>query len=158
MTKQNLTPFVLVVGIAIILQLVLIGLECNQTPGKVAKSFAQAYYYLDADMQKYLCKALTEERDTVSDYLYQKQFEASQRGLSTNYLRHKLVHAHLEIVESSADTAKIHLTGATRVCINPLFMLVGKFFQLGQDYPVDETLKLIKEEGRWRVCDSSLDL
>lgn len=158
MTKQNLAPFALVVGIAVILQLVLIGLDCNQTPGKVAKNFAKAYYYLDADMQNYLCKALAEDSDTVSDYLYQKQLEASQRGLSTNYLRHKLVHAHLEIVESGADTAKIHLTGTTRVCINPAFMLVGKFFQLGRDYPVDETLKLIKEDGRWRVCDSSLDL
>ena len=158
MTKQTLTPFALVVGIAIILQLVLIRVDCSQPPGKVAKNFAKAYYYLDADMQKYLCKALTEESDTVSDYLYQKQFEASQRGLSTNYLRHKLIHAHLEIVESSADTTKINLTGTTRVCINPVFMLVGKLFKLGQDYPVDETLKLIKEDGRWRVCDSSLDL
>jgi len=158
MTKQTLAPFALVVGIAIILQLVLIGVDCNQTPGKVAKNFAKAYYYLDADMQKYLCKVLAKESDTVSDYLYQKQLEASQRGLATNYLRHKLVHAHLEIVESSADTTKIHLTGTTRVCINPAFMLVGKLFQLGQDHPVDETLKLIKEDGRWRVCDSSLDL
>jgi hypothetical protein len=158
MTKQNLTPLALVVGIAIILQLVLIGVDCNRTPGKVAKNFAEAYYYLNADMQKYLCKALAEESDTVSDYLYRKQLEASQRGLSTNYLRHKLVHAHLEIVESSADTAKIHLSGTTRVCINPVFMLVGKLFQLGQDYSVDETLELIKEEGRWRVCSSSLDL
>lgn len=158
MTKQKLAPFGLVVGLAIILQLAFMGLDCKQTPAKVARNFADAYYYLDADMATYVCGALQEESDAVGNYLYQKQLEASQRGLSTNYLRHKLVHAHLEMIESGDTTAKIHLTGKSRVCINRVFMLVGKYFQLGQDYPVDETIELVKEDGRWRVCGGSFDL
>jgi hypothetical protein len=158
MTNQNLAPFGLVIGLAVILQLVLVGLDCSQTPAKVARNFADAYYYLDADMEKYVCNALKEESDAVGDYLYLKQLEASQRGLPTTYLRHKLVHAHLEMVESGDTTAKIHLTGKSRVCINPAFMLVGKFFQLGRDYPVDQTIELVKEDGRWKVCGGSVDL
>lgn len=158
MTNQNLAPFGLVVGLAIILQLALAGLDCSQTPAKVARNFADAYYYLDADMKTYVCGALQKESDAVGDYLYQKQREASQRGLSTNYLRHKLVHIHMEMVKLGDTTAEIHLTGKSRVCINPAFMLVGKYFQLGRDYPVDETIELVKEDGRWRVCGGSFDL
>lgn len=158
MTNQKLAPFGLVIGLAVILQLTLVVLDCNQTPSKVARSFADAYYYLDANMKKYVCGALQEESDAVGNYLYQKQIEASQRGLSTNYLRHKLVHAHLETIESGDTTARIHLTGKSRVCINPAFMLVGKYFQLARDYPVDETIELVKEDGRWRVCGGSFDL
>lgn len=158
MTNQKLAPFGLVIGLAVILQLTLVVLDCNQTPSKVARSFADAYYYLDADMKKYVCGALQEESDAVGNYLYQKQIEASQRGLSTNYLRHKLVHAHLETIESGDTTARIHLTGKSRVCINRAFMLVGKYFQLARDYSVDETIELVKEDGRWRVCGGSFDL
>ena len=73
MTKQNLAPFGLVVGLAIILQLVLVGLDCKQTPAKVARNFADAYYYLNPDMEKYVCGALQEESDAVGDYVPKKQ-------------------------------------------------------------------------------------
>jgi hypothetical protein len=158
MTKQNLIPLGLVALLTIILQLVLVGLDCRQTPAKVARNFADAYYLLDADMEKHVCSALKEESNGVAGYLYRRQMEASQRGLSFSYLRHKLVHAHLEMVEYGASTAKIHLTGTSRVCINSAFMLVGKFFQIGRDHTVDETFELVKEDGRWRVCGGSFDL
>jgi hypothetical protein len=62
------------------------------------------------------------------------------------------------VVESGDATAKIHLTGKSRVCINPAFMLVGKLFQIGRDHIVDETIELVKEDGRWRVCGGSFEL
>ncbi len=149
--------FALLFGIAIVFQLVLIGADCRETPIKVAKRFAAAYYYLDVGMQAYLCAALAEE-DLVGDYLDHKEQEASQRGLSTNYLRHKLIKLHLNIVESRNDAMRIHLSGTSRVCINPAFMVVGKLFHLARDYPVDATIALIKEDGRWRVCGQALGL
>jgi hypothetical protein len=158
MTKQNLAPFGLAAALAVILQLALVALDCSQTPAKVARNFAEAYYLLDADMEKHVCRALKEEDTGIGNYLYGKQLEASQRGLAFSYLRHKLVSAHLEMVESSDATAKIRLTGQSRVCVNPAFMLVGKLFQIGRDHPVDETIDLVKEEGRWRVCGGSFDL
>ena len=30
--------------------------------------------------------------------------------------------------------------------------VVGRLFSIGETYSVDETLKLVKEDGRWKVC------
>lgn len=152
------TPLVVSVVVAAVLQLGLIGADCRQTPIKVAKNFTGAYYYLDSDMQDYLCAGLAENGELVNDYLYQKGVEASQRGLSTNYLRHKFMKMHASVVDSGDDTMKVHITGSTRVCINPAFMLVGKLFKVGDDHPVDATLELVKENNSWRVCGSPFGL
>lgn len=157
-SKNSLAPFALVIGIAMVLQLALIGADSQETPLKVAKKFANAYYYLDADMQSYLCAALAEDGELVDDYLNRKGVEASQRGLSTNYLRHKLTKLHLDVVDAKGDTMQLHLTGTSRVCINPAFMLVGKLFHLAKSYPVDATIDLIKEDGSWRVCGNPFGL
>lgn len=156
--RTNLAPFAVVIGIAIVLQLALIGAECRQTPAKVAKAYTSAYYYLDADMQDYLCSDLSANGEAVDNYLHQKSTEASQRGLAITYLRHKFMQMHLETVHATDTTAEIHISGTTRVCINPLYMLVGKLFQLGQDHPVSGTVELVKENGQWRVCGSALGL
>ncbi len=156
--KINLAPLFIVAGIAAVLQLALIGADCRQTPITVAKGFAGAYYYLDSDMQNYLCSSLAKEGEAVTNYLVQKNAEASRRGFSSNYLRHKFLKLHVDVVESGQDNMKVHLTGSTRVCINPAFMLVGKLFGIGQDYPVDETLELVKENNSWRICGNPLGL
>ena len=156
--RPNLAPFAVLIVISVVLQLALIGADCRQTPTKVAKSYAAAYYYLDADMQDYLCTDLAADGESVDQYLHQKRIEANQRGLSINYLRHKFMHIHVQTVQATDSSAEIHLTGTTRVCINPLYMLVGKLFQIGQDYHVDETIKLVKEDGQWRVCGRALGL
>ena len=156
--KLSVAPLVIVVGIAIVVQLALIGLDCQQTPIKVAKHFTRAYFYLDADMQDDLCAGLAEEGRVVDDYLIQKETEASQRGLDTKYLRQKFLHLHARIVTSKKDSMKVHLSGTTRVCINPAFMLVGKLFSIGKEYPVDATIELIKENDQWRVCGTPFGL
>lgn len=156
--KIKPAPLVIVVVIAAVLQLGLIGADCQQSPTKVAKNFASAYYYLDSDMQDYLCADLAEDGEVVNNYLYQKETEAFQRGFSTHYLRHKFLKMHVSVVDSEKDTMKVHLTGTTRVCINPAFMLVGKLFKIGNDYHVDETLELVKENKKWRVCGNPLGL
>ncbi|MGD9369575.1 MAG: hypothetical protein PVH87_27945 [Desulfobacteraceae bacterium] len=156
--KLSVAPLVIAVGIAIVVQLALIGLDCQQTPIKVAKNFTRAYFYLDADMRDYLCADLAEKGQVVNDYLIQKETEASQRGLDTKYLRHKFLHLHASIVTTQKDSMKVHLSGTTRVCINPAFMLVGKLFSIGRDYPVDATIELVKENDQWRVCGTPFGL
>ena len=156
--KLNLAPFAIVIGIAIVLQLALIGADCRQTPVKVAKRFADAYYAIDADMQDYLCRDLARDGELVRDYLYAKQQEASRRGFRTSFLRHKITTAHIQLMDQSEDRVKVHLKGTTRVCIHPAFMLIGKLFNLGRDYPMDETIELIKDDGQWRVCGNPFGL
>lgn len=156
--KINLTPIALIVGIAIIMQLVLIGAESVETPTKVAKKFTEAYFYLDSDMQNYLCAELAKDGEAVDNYLYQKEMEAAQRGVSTNYLRHQFMNLHISIDEVKDDKMTFHVTGKTRVCINRPFMLIGNLFKIGDNYPVDAKLEIIKEDGQWRICGKPFDL
>ena len=149
--KINLAPFAIIAGIAVVLQLALIGADCQQTPTKIARNFAEAYYAISPKMQNYLCAGLN-EHNAVENFLYRKAQEASQRGFSTNYLRHKFTKLHINIVESTDKTMTLHLKGVTRVCVNTPFMIVGKLFGIGRDYPVDEHIELVKENDQWRVC------
>ena len=149
--KINPAPFAIVIGIAVVLQLALIGIDCQQTPDLVARNFTEAYYALNPDMQNYLCASLT-EKDVVDRYLYQKEQYASSRGFSTNYMRRAFTKLHVNMEEAGDTTVTIHVHGTTRVCINRPFMIVGKLFGIGRDYPVDEHIEVVKENGRWRVC------
>ncbi len=149
--KINPAPFAIVIGIAAILQLALIGIDCQQRPDRVARNFTEAYYALNPDMQDYLCASLV-ERGAVDRYLYQKKQQASERGLSTNYLRQAFTKLHLKVEETKDTAMTFHVQGTTRVCINRPFMIVGKLFGLARDYSVDEHIEVIKENGRWRVC------
>jgi hypothetical protein len=155
--KINPVPFIVAVGIAIVLQLVLIGVDGQPTPTKIARSFAEDYYYFDPDMRSLVCKALTEQ-GAVDDFLYRKSQQAHARGFSINYLRHKFTELHLELVKSDKTTATVHLEGTTRVCIYPPFMIIGQLFGIGRDYPVDKTIDLVKENGQWRVCGNPFGL
>lgn len=150
--KSDIAPLFIVIGIAAVLQLALIGIDCQQTPVKVAKAFASDYYYLDDEMQNLLCADLAKDGELIDNYLFSKEKEANQRGFGTNYLRHKFTKLHVRVVEPGKDKITVHLTGTTRVCINPAFMMVGRLFGIGKDYAVDETLELVKENNQWRVC------
>jgi hypothetical protein len=150
--KISIAPIVIVIGIAVVLQLALIGIDCQQSPVEVAKTFASEYYYLDGNMQNHLCADLAKDGELVDSYLYSKEKEASELGFSTNYLRRKFTKLHARVVESDKDKMTVHLTGTTRVCINPAFMVVGELFGIGKDYAVDTTLELVKEGNQWRVC------
>lgn len=156
--KLNIAPFAVVVAIAVILQLILIGADGRQTPAKIAKNFAEAYYALDAEMQDYMCGEPAEKSAVVENFLSRKENEAAQRGLSTNYLRHEFTHLHITVTPSGDKTMEVHLTGTTRVCINPVFMRVGKLFRIGKNYPVNETFELEKENDQWRVCGNPFGL
>jgi hypothetical protein len=157
-TKLNPAPFAIVIGITVVLQLALIGVDIQETPVKVAKRFADAYYAIDGDMQDYLCSELAQDGELVGDYLFAKQQEASMHGRRISYLRHQITKAHLQVVDKTDDSATIHLTGTTRVSIHPAFMIIGKLFHLGRDYPMDETLELVKDNGQWRVCGNPFGL
>ena len=149
--KINPAPFAVVIGIAVILQLALIGIDCRQTPDSVARNFTEAYYALNPDMQDFLCTSLV-EKDVVDQYLYQREKQASSRGFSLNYMRQAFTELHVSLDEASDTNMTFHVHGETRVCINRPFMIVGKLFGLAREYPVDAQIDVVKENGRWRVC------
>ncbi|MBI5063332.1 MAG: hypothetical protein HZB87_07705 [Desulfatitalea sp.] len=149
---SRIAPFIVLVVVFIVLQPVLVVLDCRQTPASVAKQFVQDYYYLDADMEKWLCESVVETQ-WVDGYLQSKTDEAAQRGLSAKNLRRKFTHMHVETVAAQDDSAVVQIKGTLRTAIYPAFMLVGKMFGIGQNYDVDTTVHLTKENGRWRVCN-----
>lgn len=155
---NRIAPFAVLIAVFVVLQAALIGLDCQQGPATVAKAFAKDYYYLDEDMQKWLCSSEGDSGEAVQAFLNSKRDEAAQRGFDVSYLRHMFTHIHVKTIEQSEDSASVHLNGTTRVAINPAFMIVGKLFRIGENYHVDETIDLIKENGRWRVCTKALGL
>jgi hypothetical protein len=157
-SQNRIVPFAVLLVVAVVVQLALTAADCRQPPLRVATQFARDYAYLDANMQDYLCEALAADGELVDRYLYEKYQEASQRGLSTNYLRHMFTKLHLKTLAQDEASARLHLEGTTRVAINPAFMVVGKWFFIGEDYPVEATLDLVKEEAGWRVCGTPFDL
>lgn len=151
---NRIAPVVALFFIFIAIQPVLIALDCWQTPAKVAKQFIKDYYYLDAGMQQWLCAKEGNTTQRVNDYLQGKTDEAAQRGFNVDYLRRMFTHLHLETEHRDAETAAVHIEGTTRTAINPVFMVIGKMkmFNIGQNYPVNVTVDLVKENGQWRVC------
>jgi hypothetical protein len=145
-------PFVVLVVLFVVLQPVLVVLDGRQTPASVAKRFVEDYYYLDPDMEKWLCAQLVEAQ-WVDNYLQGKAEEAAQRGFGRPYLRQLFTHIHVHTVAAQADSAVVEVKGTTRTAINPAFMVVGKIFGIGQEYKVETAINLVKEDGRWRVCN-----
>ena len=157
-SQNRIIPVVVLVIIFVVLQLAFLATDCRQTPLKVAEHFTRDYFYLDADMQKYLCQDLAADGEAVDNYLHQKYEEAAQRGLPTRYLRHMFTKLHFKTVHRDDTTVEMHVQGTTRVAINPVFMVIGKFFFIGEDYPVEASLNLVKEESGWRVCGAPFGL
>lgn len=155
---NRFAPFAILFALFVVLQVVFIGLACQQGPSSVAEAFAKDYYYLDADMQKWMCTQEGDNSEAVQAFLNAKNDEAAQRGFDVSYLRHMFTHIHVQTISQNAESASVHLKGTTRVAVNPVFMVIGKMFRIGKDYPVDVTIDLVKENGRWRVCKKALEL
>lgn len=151
---NRFAPFVVLAAIFIVLQPALVALDCRQSPASVAKRFIKDYYYLDPAMEKWLC-AQVADAQWVDAYLQSKSDAAARRGFSINYLRRMFTRLHVETIAAKADSASVHVQGTIREGIYPAFMVIGKMFGLGQSYTVDSTVHLVKENGRWRVCNQS---
>lgn len=144
----------------IVLQLVLIFAESKDTPSKAAVGFATEYYNLSPSMTDYLCSELAEQRDAgmVQDYINQVADQARQSGFELSYMRKRLFSVHTEILSQTESAAEVRITAKAKRNINPAFTIIAKLFFIGETYPIDETLNLIREEGKWKVCGQVFDL
>ena len=148
---------VLIVGI--ILQVLLGLLDTRSTPARTAVAFTEAYFNLDPDMGDHVCKAFgDEDPDFVGTYINSRADEARALGFEANYMRMRLFAPHTRIVSQTEGEAMVHISADLRRNINPIFTLVGKLFYLGETHHLDDTLKLVKEDGEWKVCGPAFDL
>ena len=157
---QKFFTIIAVLCLALVLQLALIYADCKDTPARTAAGFATAYYNLDPSMADYLCNEFVEQEEAnlVQAYINQVADQARQSGFEPNYMRMRLFSLHTEVLSQSESAAEVHISAKARRNINPVFTLIAKFFHLGEDHPVDETLNLIKEDGRWKVCGKAFEL
>jgi hypothetical protein len=158
--RSNNSAWILVVILAVCLQVVLVFADCRQTATATAIDFSKAYFLLDADMEKHLCGELTGDTDesVVAAYLQAKTDEAKARGFGTGMIRQTITHVETETMSQASDSATIHLKGRHRTCINPVFAYVASLFHLGKTHEFEETLELVKEDGKWKVCGTPFSL
>ncbi len=143
-----------VVIVFFILQIGLIGIDRQDSPGAAAVEFSKAYFYLDADMADMLCAELTgdEDTDVVNDYINRVADEARDEGFDPSWKKMALAHIEMETEMVDENTAQIQITAQRRRSINPVFAAVATIFFLGDTYQVEETLTVVREEGGWKVC------
>jgi hypothetical protein len=151
--------WILVVAIAVCLQVVFIIADCRNSATGTAIDFTKAYFLLDAGMDRYLCSELiSDEASAATAYLRQKAQEARDRGFGKGMVRQMITHLETETIAQDSESATIHLEGASRTCIHPVFTWVAKLFRIGQTHHFEETIDLVKEGGRWKVCGTPFGL
>jgi len=154
MSKRiNLVPFILTVIAAVIFQIAFICRDSKDTPGRAVKEFAKAYFKVEACMADRLCedRKYVNGTNTVDQYIYEKTKDAADRGFGLSYVANKLYDARTETVAKTEGVVSVRLTARVRP---PL-----KSFFSGEDYrEVDQTLKVINEDGKWKVCGKIFSL
>ncbi len=151
---SNQSAWILVVILAVFLQVVFVFADCRQTATGTAIDFSKAFFLLDADMERYLCSELTddEESSVAAAHIQAAVDNATARGFPQSMVREMIYHVRTETLAQEDESATIRLEGLRRTQINPVFAFVAKLFHLGETREFDETLELVKQDGKWKVC------
>ena len=151
---------ILVLGCGFLLQVLLAFADTRDTPNKAVAEFSKAYFKLDKSMADRICKErlLSEDVDVIDQHIYLAGEEAKKRGFDVSFMKNKLYHIETEIITQNDTEAQVRITGKRRVAINPVYPIVTKLFDIGGTYEVDETIHVIKEEGKWKVCGDLFSL
>jgi len=151
---------ILVLIVGFLVQLLFSLADLRDTPNKAVVEFSKAYFQLDQSMVDRICKKQmgNDNIDIVDQYLYLAAKEANERGFDINLMKNKLYHIETETLSKNDTTAKIRITGKTRVAINHVYPIVAQLFHIGSTHEVDETFNVIKEDGQWKVCGNLFSL
>ena len=153
-------PLLVVICIGIVVQLLLIPLNCINKPYKTAVAFTEDYFKIDSSMADYLCEdsKTVDDIDAVAQYVYEMTKQARDRGFDKSYLKSKLYHVKTHTTYLGDAEAAVTISADRRTAINPVFAWVAKLFHIGETHPFQETLDIVKEDGKWKVCGSPLSL
>lgn len=159
MDRNNSTALALTILLGVLVQVLLAFADSRDTPGKTVVAFSEAYFQLDPSYANYLCSEIADSDEFVADkYIYDKSMEAAQRGFGAAIMKSTLSHIRINTISREADSATIRIQADRRTAINPVYYVVGKIFHLGKTYPVDKTVQLVKEDGKWRICGDAFGL
>jgi len=158
---RNLTMVIL---FGIFLQAIFMFVEAKETPNKTAVKFTKAYFTLDKSMSGYLCKALApsdnenKDENVVEKYIQKTENEAAERGLSPDFMKSRLFNIETETISRTDKEITLKISADRIVSINPLYALVSKLFHLSKINKVDDTITVIMEDGKWKVCGKPFSL
>ena len=126
----------------------------RETPGRAVAEFSKAYFKIDQSMAARICteRLTSGDVDLVDKYVFMTAQKAKDLGFNIDFMRNKLYDIEIETMSQSDTKAKIQIPGKRRVAINPVYPFVTKLFNLGATYEVDETINVVKEDGKWKVC------
>jgi len=150
--KSSALALTLLLGV--LLQVVFSLADGKDTPKKVAVAFSKAYFMVDPAMSKRVCdRLLNIDGVKLGDQFIRRQAkEAQLMGFSPNFMKCALFHIETEILSQDENSATVKLTAIRKRNLNPVFTFIGRLFNLGTTYHVDQVLELVRENGRWKVC------
>ncbi len=146
--------FTSILILALVLQGLLIIGETRETPEKAAIEFSRAYFWLDPAMADRLCSAFAraDESDPIQAYLQRIEDKARSMGYSLDYMKQVLYQIEARTLRQDGGEADVLVTATRKRAINPVFGALGEAFALTTPHRVEATLRLQREEGRWKVC------
>lgn len=157
---NKITGIILVLIVGFLVQMLCVFAGTKDTPTKAVVEFSKAYFQLDKSMADRICdeRLASEEIDIVGQHVHNASQEAKQRGFDITFMQRKFYDIEIATIHKTNDNAQIRITGKTKVAINPVYPIVAKLFDLGEIQEVDETINVIKERGKWKVCGKLFDL
>ena len=144
--------------LGIVLQFFLVKADAIDTPEKAAFEFLSLYYKVDPNMEQRLCKAdvMDGETNKVQEYVNLINEEAKTRGYSPNYMTHTIFHAEKYRIKDENSHAEVKIEARKRRFIRFPYSYVAGLFGLGKMEKIEHELKVVKEDGKWKVCNFNL--
>jgi hypothetical protein len=155
MARMNkVAALILVLIVGSFVQVLFAFALCKDSPSIAAAEFSKAYFKLDKAMAERICteRLTSEDVDLVDKYIYLTAQKAKDLGFNIDFMKNRLNNIEIETLSQSDTNAQVHIIGKRRVAINPVYPIVAKLFNLGETYEVDETINVVKEDGKWKVC------
>jgi len=150
--RDKIVTVTLIFLLSLFLQVMFGFADVRDTPNKAAAEFAKSYFRFDKAMADRLCEEskTADDTDVVGSYIYRAENEARERGYSLFYMKESLYHVETHLLNENATSAEVRLVCQTKP---PL-----QYFFTKKSSEVDETLKLKKENGVWKVCGRPFSL
>lgn len=156
-SESKSATFTITLLFFIVLQLIFVSAERQDSAQKTALAFSRAYFMLDPGADQLLCSRLQKAAglNPVDHHLRQKAEDARQMGFRADYMRSYLMDVQTKTLRQDAKSARVEIHALKKRYLNPVFNWLAEIFHLGSTSTAEQVLDLVKENGRWRVCGIS---
>lgn len=153
---NKILTIVVVIMAAIVLQALFVWADGKDTPHRAAVEFSKAYFKLDNSMVDRLCteQQTVDDVDAVEQYIDHAINGIKARGFAESFAKSKLYAVETHTTYQGDDKAMVSLHGKRRTAVNPVYPIISKLFNLGETHEVEAQFNLVKEDGKWKVCDN----